>query len=109
MAHTGKDEKHHEHPCTANNQRLAAAVVLDNVETVERCSEVDAIQNHLSDEGIIDAGTLEDNGSVVLKSISGAFSLELKRERACIRRSSWHLSVAETSEGAYQEQDGIPS
>lgn len=42
--------------------------MFDNVETVERCAEVDAVQDHLSDIRVVDTGSLEGNhGQQILK------------------------------------------
>lgn len=43
--------------------------MLDNIKTIERRAEVDAVQNHLCHKGVVDAGALEDNRSVVEKVV----------------------------------------
>lgn len=46
--------------------------MLDNVQAIECRTEIDAVKDHLRHEGVVDAGALEDNGSVV-KEIVGTF------------------------------------
>lgn len=65
LTNAREDEEHDEHPSTANNERLSSAVVLNNVEAVKCRAEVDAVQDHLCDEGVVDAGALEDRRAVV--------------------------------------------
>lgn len=51
MADRGKDHEADEHPDAAADQRLASAVVLDQVKTNECDAKVDGIEDHLSDKG----------------------------------------------------------
>lgn len=62
---TCKDQEHDEHPRAANDQRLSATVVLDDIKAIKGRAEVDAVQNHLSDERVVDARALEDDSAVV--------------------------------------------
>ena len=43
--------------------------MLDNIETVESCAKVDAVEDHLRDECIVDAGCLEDDCPIVKEVI----------------------------------------
>ena len=72
----GKDEKHQEHPSGAYHQRSTAAIVLDDVETVECGAEVDTVENHLSNERIVDSSSLENYSSVVEEVVGTGELLE---------------------------------
>jgi hypothetical protein len=61
----GKYEEHHAHPDRANNERLPAAVVLNDVQAIECGAEVDTIQNHLGYKGVVNACGAKDDGAVV--------------------------------------------
>lgn len=52
-------------PSASNDQRLAATIVLDNVEAIERRAKVDTVQDHLCHKGVVDASALKDDSSVV--------------------------------------------
>ena len=66
----GEDQEADEHPGGARHEGLAAAVVLDDVEPIEGGAEVDAVEDHLRHEGIVDADGGEDRGAVVEEVIS---------------------------------------
>lgn len=64
MTNRGKDHEADEHPKRAGDERLAASVVLHDVETDEGGAKIDGVENDLRDEGVdVDGG--EDGGSVV--------------------------------------------
>ena len=65
MPHAGEDEETHGHPDGAEDKRLAAAKVLHVVQADEGYAEIDAVQDHLRDEGVVDSGCLEDDRAVV--------------------------------------------
>jgi hypothetical protein len=50
VANRGEDQEADHHPSAAAHEGLAPAKVLYNVETKEGTTEVDTIENHLSDE-----------------------------------------------------------
>ena len=50
--------------------------MLDDVETIEGCAEINAVQDHLCDERVVDACPLEDDGSVVEEVIGASQLLE---------------------------------
>lgn len=65
MAHAREDEETHGHPDGAEDEGFAAPEVLDVVQADEGDAEVDAVEDHLRDEGVVDAGCFEDDGAVV--------------------------------------------
>ena len=71
------------HTDGAEKEKVAATPLLDKVETGEGRGDVDAGSNHGDDEGVVDAGVLEEGCSVVedevdtselLKGLEGATS-----------------------------------
>ena len=65
MTSRSETQEHDEHPGRANNQAFAATVRLDEVDT-ERCdTEIDAVEDHLRHEGVVDASRLEDDSAIV--------------------------------------------
>lgn len=75
----GEDEEHHAHPYGANDEGLATAVVLDNIQSIESTAKVDTVQNHLSHVTVVDAGGLEDDRSVVEELIHVSTCPEIVR------------------------------
>ena len=65
MADRGKYEEADKHPCGASHERLATAVVLDDIEAVERRSKINTVKYHLGHEAVVDADGSEDRRSVV--------------------------------------------
>lgn len=65
MADGGENHEAHEHPCRAEDERLATTEMLDDVKTEEGGSEVDASQDHLGNETVVYARRLEDDSPVV--------------------------------------------
>ena len=39
--------------------------MLHDIKAVEGGAEVDTVQNHLSDKGVVDTSTLEDHSSII--------------------------------------------
>lgn len=58
MPNVGEDEEHRGHPEASDHQGPTTAIMFDNVETIERGAEVDAVQDHLSDKRVVDTGSL---------------------------------------------------
>ena len=50
--------------------------MLHDIQAIESHAKVDPIQDHLRHEGIVDAGALKDNGSVVEKVVGAGQLLE---------------------------------
>ena len=90
----GEDQEADEHPGGPCDEGLAAAVVLDDVEAVERSAKVDTIQNHLCDEAVVDAGGLEDDRPVV-EEVIGAGELLEHLEGDAERNSVTHARSGE--------------
>lgn len=66
MADIGEDEEHRRHPKPSDHQGLTTTVMLDNVEAIEGCAEVDAVQDHLGDIGVVDTSSLRKNVRILL-------------------------------------------
>lgn len=64
-AHAGKRDEAYKHPDRTGNKRLAATIVLNQVQADEGDAKIDTIENHLCDVRVVDADTVEDRGSVV--------------------------------------------
>jgi hypothetical protein len=65
MANGSEDHKANEHPGSPEDEGVAAAKMLYHVQAKECGPEVDTTKNHLSDEAVVDAGSLENNRTVV--------------------------------------------
>jgi hypothetical protein len=68
----GEDQEHQEHPCASDDQRRAPTSSLNQVDTNGRHAKVDTVQDHLSDEAVVDTGGLENNGSIVKKVVGSS-------------------------------------
>lgn len=62
MADGCKDQEAYNHPSATSHQRLTTTVVLDDIETEEGATKVDAVENHLSDKRL-DLDTFEDGST----------------------------------------------
>ncbi len=96
MADTGEDHKHEEHPERPDDERPTTTVVLDDVQSVEGSAEIDAVQDHLSDERVVDTGSLEDHRTVVEEVVGASQLLEhlegdAKKDTICHLGSSEHV------------------
>lgn len=64
-AHAGNDELASGHANSAEEEQVAATPLLDEVETWEGGSDVDAGGDEADDEGVLEAGVLEELWAVV--------------------------------------------
>lgn len=62
---SGETNEASKHKASTNDQGLATAKVLNDVETTEGSTEVNSTQNDLSDEAVVDTSTSHDGSSVV--------------------------------------------
>lgn len=90
-------------PSTEHEQR-ATAPLLDHVQTGEGGDDVDDVRDEGDDEGVLDAGVLEEGGAVVkdevdtselLQGLDGAAGSETLAERALDNLKVGGLSEAE--------------
>lgn len=63
------DQEADDGPESTDDERHAAAGLLDDVETTESAANVDGAENDLGDVGVLETDTLEDGGSVVKEEV----------------------------------------
>lgn len=102
MADAGENQETHRHPDGAEDEGFAAPEVLDVVEADEGDAEVDAVEDHLRDEGVVDARGLEDYGAVIE---AAEVSTVVEKEEV-IPTSNSHQSTAGTSARSFLARCG---
>jgi hypothetical protein len=65
VARGRETQEHDEHPSGSDDEAFAAAEGFHEVDTQGCHAEVDAVQDHLGNKGVVYAGGLEDYGAVV--------------------------------------------
>jgi hypothetical protein len=80
-ANTGDDELAYSHSDGPEEQEWATTPGLDHVETRESGCHVNGRGNHADQEGVLDAGSLEERSSVVENEVHAEISLAIARHR----------------------------
>ena len=82
VADRRKDHEHAEHEAGPEDEGLAAAKVLDHVQTAKGGDEVDGAEDDRGDEAVGEPGALEDGGTVVEEVVGAGELLQALQEHA---------------------------